>query len=105
MHILQPVIGGLAVCCAMACAAGEEPLPRTALEQRIASSGAETIGVYFRDLQTGEELQLNADVRMHAASTMKVPVMIQLFRDRDAGLLSLEDSLEITKTFQSRFAF
>jgi beta-lactamase class A len=38
---------------------------------------------------------------MHAASTMKVPVMIQLFLDRDAGLLSLDDSLEVTTTFAS----
>ncbi len=32
---------------------------------------------------------------------MKIPVMIQLFRDRDAGLLSLDDSITITNTFQS----
>jgi len=40
-------------------------------------------------------------VRFHAASTMKIPVMIQLFRDRDAGLLSLDDSITITNTFRS----
>jgi len=32
---------------------------------------------------------------------MKIPVMIQLFRDRDAGLLSLDDSIPITNTFRS----
>jgi len=32
---------------------------------------------------------------------MKIPVMIQLFRDRDAGLLSLDDSITITNTFRS----
>jgi beta-lactamase class A len=32
---------------------------------------------------------------------MKVPVMIQLFRDRDAGLLSLDDSIFVTNTFKS----
>src|SRR5438045_6288914 len=32
---------------------------------------------------------------------MKVPVMIQLFPDRDAGLLSLDDSVTITNTFRS----
>jgi beta-lactamase class A len=71
------------------------------LEERIASSGAETIGVYFSDLQTGDSVLHDADVRMHAASTMKVPVLIQLFRDRDAGRLSLDDSVTITKTFRS----
>ena len=32
---------------------------------------------------------------------MKIPVMIQLFRDRDAGLLSLDDSITITNMFRS----
>jgi beta-lactamase class A len=32
---------------------------------------------------------------------MKLPVMIQLFRDRDAGLLTLDDSVTITNTFKS----
>src|ERR1700741_932572 len=40
-------------------------------------------------------------VGFHAASTMKIPVMIQLLRDRDAGLLSLDDSITITNTFRS----
>jgi beta-lactamase class A len=32
---------------------------------------------------------------------MKVPVMIQLFRDRDAGLLSLADSITVANSFRS----
>jgi beta-lactamase class A len=74
---------------------------RTALEARIAETGAETVGVYFRDLRTGDSVLIDPDARVHAASTMKVPVMIQLFRDRDAGLLRLDDSVTITKTFRS----
>ncbi len=68
---------------------------------RIAESGAEVVGVYFKDLVTGDSLSIAADVRVHAASMMKVPVMIQLFRDHEAGLSSLDDSLTITKTFES----
>jgi beta-lactamase class A len=73
----------------------------TAIERRIAVSGAETVGVYVRDLATGDSLLLDADARVHAASMMKVPVLIQLFRDHEAGRLSLDDSLTITKTFRS----
>jgi beta-lactamase class A len=40
-------------------------------------------------------------LRFHAASTMKLPVMIQLFRDRDAGTLRLDDSIAVTNTFRS----
>jgi beta-lactamase class A len=77
----------------------------TALEGRIAAriadSGAELVGVYFKDLVSGDSLLIAADVRVHAASMMKVPVMIQLFRDHDAGLSRLEDSLTISNTFES----
>jgi beta-lactamase class A len=74
---------------------------QTAIERRAATSGAETVGVYFRDLASGDSLLFDADARMHAASMMKVPVLIQLFRDHEAGRLRLDDSLKITKTFRS----
>jgi beta-lactamase class A len=49
----------------------------------------------------GDSLALNADVRLHAASTMKVPAMIQVFRDARAGWFNLEDSIPIRNTFRS----
>lgn len=72
-----------------------------ALRDRIDASGAEVVGVYFRDLDRGDSVTIAADARMHAASMMKVPVLIQLYRDRDAGRLSLDDSVTITRTFRS----
>ena len=74
---------------------------RAKVEARIAQTAARGVGVYYRDLNTGDSLTVGAATRFHAASTMKVPVMIQLFRDRDAGLLSLDDSMTITNTFRS----
>ena len=78
--------------------------PRKQLEGALGAllevAGGE-ISVYYRDLASPDSLLLSPDLRMHAASTMKVPVMIQLSRDRDAGLLSLEDSLEVVNTFRS----
>lgn len=71
------------------------------LRERIARSEAEVVGVYFKDLTTRDSVLLNADARVHAASMMKVPVLIQLFRDAQAGRLSLSDSLTLTHTFSS----
>ena len=71
------------------------------LEARISEGAAETVGFYYRDLSSGDSLLLHADTRVHAASTMKVPVMIQLYRDQEAGSLRLDDSVAITKTFRS----
>jgi len=85
----------------MACADRGTTDLRAALEVRIADAGAETVGVYFKDMQSGDSVLIAPDVRMHAASMMKVPVLIQLFRDRDAGRLRLDDSVTITRTFRS----
>jgi beta-lactamase class A len=74
---------------------------RGRLESRIAMAPARAVGMYFRDLGTGDTLLVNAHARCHAATTMKVPVMIQLFRDRDAGRLSLDDSITVTNEFRS----
>jgi beta-lactamase class A len=74
---------------------------RAQITARIARAPAQAVGVYFRDLGSGDTLLVNANTRFHAASTMKVPVMIQLFRDKDAGALSLDDSVPITNTFRS----
>lgn len=59
------------------------------------------IGLAFYDLETGQEFTRNARTMMHAASTMKVPVMIELFRQADAGTLSLDDSIRIRNRFAS----
>lgn len=76
---------------------------RAAIVARIAQVPAQGVGVYFHDLGSGDTLLIDGNVRFHAASTMKVPVMIQLFRDRDAGKLTLDDSVPITNTFTSIF--
>ena len=68
---------------------------------RIAAAPATAVGVYYRDLTTRDSTLVNARFRFHAASTMKVPVMIQLFRDRDAHQISLDDSIFVTNTFKS----
>ncbi|HEX6372692.1 MAG TPA: serine hydrolase [Longimicrobium sp.] len=54
---------------------------------RAAAGDTAEVSVAFMDLQTGDSLLVDAHVRMHAASTMKVPVMMELFRrEQDEGL-------------------
>lgn len=74
---------------------------RARIEARIAQAPASAVGLYYRDLATGDSLTVGSARRFHAASTMKLPVMIQLFRDRDAGRLTLDDSITVTNTFRS----
>src|SRR3989454_5412216 len=77
------------------------PSLRAQTEARIAQTAARAVGVYYRDLTGRDSLTVGAAARFHAASTMKLPVMIQLFRDRDAGRVSLDDSITVTNTFRS----
>jgi len=70
------------------------------LRRIIASSGAE-VAVAYRTLDGKSELLLDADKTFHAASTMKVPVMIELFRQVQTGALSLDESLPIRNQFRS----
>jgi beta-lactamase class A len=58
-------------------------------------------GVAFRDMETGDTLFINADDSFHAASTMKVPVMIELYRRIDAGTLSLDQGIPLVNQFAS----
>jgi len=65
----------------------------------IAKQG--TISVAFRDLLTGEEIMINESETFHAASTMKTPVLIEVFKQAKEGKLSLSDSIRIRNEFQS----
>src|SRR5688572_30819942 len=57
--------------------------------------------VAFKDLTTGETILINEDSIFHAASTMKVPVMIEVFKQAKEGKFSLSDSIEIKNEFKS----
>jgi beta-lactamase class A len=99
---MQRLLTALLTCFATTTAAAQQlDSLRSAIAARIAQVPAHAVGVYYHDLGTGDTLLVGANVRFHAASTMKVPVMIQLFRDRDAGSLTLDDSVPITNDFRS----
>ena len=68
----------------------------------IAASRAE-VAVAWRplDAKPGEEILINPTLRFHAASTMKVPVMIELFRQAEVRRLKLDDKVLVTNEFKS----
>ncbi|PYQ73689.1 MAG: serine hydrolase [Acidobacteria bacterium] len=85
-----------------ACAAGPKGTTerRAHIETLIARSGAD-VGLAFRTLDGRDELLIQPDVEFHAASTMKVPVMIELFRKARAGALKLDDRIPVANEFHS----
>ncbi len=77
----------------------EAPL-RDRIRQIVAASGAD-VAVAFQTVDGKATLLLNADTAFHAASTMKVAVMIELFRQAAAGRLSLDEALPVRNEFHS----
>lgn len=59
------------------------------------------IAVAFEDLTTAERFFMRENELIHAASTMKTPVMIEVFKQAKSGRFSLDDSLIITNKFKS----
>ena len=72
----------------------------SAIDDRLAETGAD-FAVAYRDLQTGDELLINPDVEFHAASMMKVPVMLRLYRMADWGQIDLDTPIEVKNEFTS----
>lgn len=70
------------------------------LREAIKASGAE-VAVAYRTLDGRDEVLVDPDKTFHAASTMKVPVMIELFRQASEGTLGLDDPLPIRNEFKS----
>jgi beta-lactamase class A len=97
----MPLLLWLLSLCALTAQSAVEP---SGLRERVLSlvkaSGAE-VAVAFRTMDGRRELVIDADKPFHAASTMKVPVMIELFRQADAGTLSLDEPLRIRNEFHS----
>lgn len=71
------------------------------IKELVRASGAETVAVAYYDLATGKEMLINPDMSFHAASTMKVPVMMEIYRQAAAGKLSLDQRIPVKNDFAS----
>lgn len=99
LFILFAVLG-LGTRCSAAQAPKQNARLAAAIEERIRKSGAD-VGVAFRTLDGNAEWFLRADEVFHAASTMKIPVMIELFHQAREGKLKLDDALLVKNEFHS----
>ncbi|HLR24982.1 MAG TPA: serine hydrolase [Fodinibius sp.] len=61
-----------------------------------------TFAVAFKSLDdSSQTLLINEKEMFHAASTMKTPVMVELFKQAEAGNFSLNDSILVKNEFRS----
>lgn len=61
-----------------------------------------TYAIFFEDLDNPKlQVTINPDTVFHAASTMKTPVMIEVFKQAEEGRFSVYDSIRIENKFYS----
>jgi len=99
--MLQRCIAAVVVALATIAASGGSARDlRTEVEALIRKSGADA-SVAYRTLDGRESMLIRPDVEYHAASTMKVAVLIELFRQARAGRFSLDDEIPVVNQFHS----
>ena len=88
----------------LSCASGgPKPVPSVLalrLERFLHPPGG-TVAVVYHNLGTGATYARNEAQTFHAASTMKVPVMMALFQAVDNGELRLDQPIPVRNQFQS----
>jgi len=67
----------------------------------IADGSGARFGIFFKDLASGRTLSKNSWVSMHAASTMKTPVLLEVLRRVDSGTLAFTDEVLVKNEFKS----
>ena len=100
-----PIVGALASVFMLTSAIAAQHQARrapleAALRALILESGAE-VAIAFRTLDARSQVLIDPDKPFHAASTMKVPVMIELFRQARAGTVALDEPLAVRNEFRS----
>ena len=85
----------------MTCLADSSITLRVALEKLARESKARAVAVALLDLETGFRFSLAGDRWFHAASTIKLAVLLAIFRAADEGRLRLDDSLHVRNRFVS----
>jgi len=87
-----------------ALASGQSPTidqkTNASIEERIRKSGAD-VAIAFRTLDGHTAYAVHDEESFHAASTMKIPVMIELFHQARQARLRLDDPLPVKNQFHS----
>ena len=70
--------------------------------ERTSQSVSADWGIYIKSLDTGEEIAINADSVMDTMSVIKVPLLVDAYRQVDAGKINPADRITMT-TADKRF--
>jgi beta-lactamase class A len=63
--------------------------------ERVTRSVNAKWGIYLKCVETGEEIAINADEQMDTMSVIKIPLMVEVFRQIEAGKFALTDRVTL----------
>ncbi|HEY6307982.1 MAG TPA: serine hydrolase [Candidatus Angelobacter sp.] len=81
------------------------PKPIDLLKQKlitISQGVSADWGIYIKSLDTGEEIAINADAVMDTMSAIKIPLLVDVYRQVDAGKINPAERI-VLKTSDKRF--
>jgi beta-lactamase class A len=70
---------------------------KTQVQELIAKNPQLKPQLFFADLDTGSYLDINGNLPIPAASTIKIPLLVAFFQDVDAGKIQLDEKLTMTE--------
>ena len=90
--LLLALLATLAAPAAAQAPAPSEPLDRLRANiERITRGINARWGIYMKCLETGDEIALGADEPMDTMSVIKIPLMVEAYRQVEAGKIRLDD--------------
>lgn len=77
--------------------AGDLKLKLAKQLQQMAADFDGVLGIAVKDLGTGETFFANADTVFPQASSIKIPILLEFFRQAQAGTLKLDERVDVKK--------
>lgn len=74
---------------------------KTSIENQISKIDGDVAVAFLELSDATNQIFINVDENFHAASTMKVPVMIELYKQQSEGKINLNDSILLKNEFKS----
>lgn len=81
--------------------AGEMPILTAKLNNLMKSYPTIKPAIFVWDFETGQSVNINADKQYPAASIIKIPVLLELFRSIEMGQLNLNDRINLTEYYRT----
>ena len=92
MKVLRALV--LLMAFSIAAGAADLAILKAQIERTIPRARGE-VGVAIKHIESGTELVINSDGRYPMASAFKLPILVELYYQKAAGKLSLDDRIEV----------